>query len=157
DPRTEDYDLALLYIDPPMVDVDPVPILRTPFDDSVVGAPLRIVGYGVSVISDPSTDGTKHQGATHLAADLASAFTDTAGPRASGRGDSGGPALLMVAGVEYLAGITSRGDDACTGFGVKTRVDPFAVSFIDPYVRATLPGGTSPGGLCASDTQCGGN
>ncbi|HWU87801.1 MAG TPA: trypsin-like serine protease [Kofleriaceae bacterium] len=156
DRHTEDYDLALLYIDPPFTDVAPIPVLSMPFDNSMIGTSLRIVGYGVSQKTDPSTEGTKRQGTTRLAAYLYAAFTDTASPEATCNGDSGGPALATVNGTEYLAGITSRGDDACATFGVKTRIDPFVADFIHPYVAATSPDGTQIGGFCASDMQCAG-
>jgi hypothetical protein len=48
-------------------------------------------------------------------------------------GDSGGPAFIFRNGVEYVAGVTSYGDEYCTDYGVSTKVDYFS-SFINTYV-----------------------
>ncbi len=41
-------------------------------------------------------------------------------------GDSGGPAFILRSGTEYVAGVTSYGDQNCTQFGVSTTVSDFA-------------------------------
>jgi secreted trypsin-like serine protease len=41
------------------------------------------------------------------------------------QGDSGGPAFVTIDGTEYVAGITSYGDDACAKVGVSTAVQDY--------------------------------
>ena len=154
DPSTDDFDAALLFIDPPLAGVAPLPVLSIPLSDADIGAQLRIIGFGVSAHDRPDTDGTKRQGTTKLIAYLHDTLVDAATPAATCTGDSGGPALLDIGGVEYVAGVTSRGDAACQSFGIKTRVDTLAGVFIQPYIAATLPGGTPTGGHCSIDRQC---
>jgi MYXO-CTERM domain-containing protein len=50
-------------------------------------------------------------------------------------GDSGGPTFLLRDGVEYVAGVTSYGDEACTDYGVNTTVSAYAA-----WIEALLPG-----------------
>ena len=50
-------------------------------------------------------------------------------------GDSGGPAYIMRGGTEYVAGITSYGDQNCESFGVSTMADRYA-SFIDDFINS---------------------
>ncbi|HOX47464.1 MAG TPA: trypsin-like serine protease [Myxococcota bacterium] len=48
-------------------------------------------------------------------------------------GDSGGPAFVVRDGVEYVAGVTSYGDQQCTDYGVSTTVSAFE-AFIADYL-----------------------
>ncbi|MDX9721020.1 MAG: trypsin-like serine protease [Myxococcota bacterium] len=48
-------------------------------------------------------------------------------------GDSGGPGFIFRNGVEYVASVTSYGDEDCALYGVSTKVDYFE-SFIKTYV-----------------------
>jgi len=51
------------------------------------------------------------------------AYTQSGGGPCSG--DSGGPAFIVRSGTEYVAGVTSYGDQNCTQYGVSTKVDFF--------------------------------
>jgi hypothetical protein len=62
-------------------------------------------------------------------------------------GDSGGPALVVRNGQEYVAGITSYGDQNCTLYGCSTKVDAFE-DFIMDFV------GGVPGASCNASTDC---
>ncbi len=62
-------------------------------------------------------------------------------------GDSGGPAFVTRSGQEYVAGITSYGDQNCAYFGCSTKVDEFE-SFIIDFVGGEL------GASCVSSAQC---
>ncbi|HUT99984.1 MAG TPA: trypsin-like serine protease [Myxococcota bacterium] len=48
-------------------------------------------------------------------------------------GDSGGPAFILRSGTEYVAGVTSYGDQNCTQFGVSTTASEFA-SWIENFI-----------------------
>lgn len=63
-------------------------------------------------------------------------------------GDSGGPAFVTIEGVEYVAGVTSYGDQTCSLFGCSTKVDAFE-DFIAPFL------GELNGEACTTDDECG--
>src|SRR5581483_7418408 len=145
-PTTQENDLALLLLAEPAAGVAPVPLLRSAIDDHLLGATLRLVGFG--------QDRRKESGTTRLVAYLATTIVDGGGPAMTCLGDSGGPALLALGGTEYLAAVTSRGDAACRLFAVRTRVDPYVAGFIQPYIDATQPGAARLGDPCAYPAQC---
>jgi V8-like Glu-specific endopeptidase len=79
-------------------------------------------------------------------------------------GDSGGPGLLSVGGVEQIIGIVSSGDQYCSHDGYNTRVDTNA-TWLDQMVTqygggatATCPSGTCDNGETAATCpqDCGG-
>jgi pimeloyl-ACP methyl ester carboxylesterase len=150
DPTTVQNDIAIVVL-VEASSVSPLPLFQGPFDDALVGTRVRIAGYGATGDGGPA--GTKHTGFTTIASYDATTFADSATPAASCAGDSGGPALLSVAGVERVAGVTSRGDGACSAFGVKTRVDAFLASFVTPVLAATDAGAVAVGGAC-DDPVC---
>jgi len=155
DPTTLQNDIGVILLDQAPDGIDPVPLRAMPIDDSFVGSTLRLVGFGVTMANAPPEDfGQKRQGTASLRAYLATGLVDDAMPSSACQGDSGGPALLSVGGVEYVAGVISRGDLSCGSFGVATRVDPYVTSYIQPYLQAVQPGGTPVGASCASSEQC---
>ncbi len=118
----------------------PLPVNRDALDDTMLKQPLRLVGYGVTSGTDSSgsTAGTKRTTTTTLAYfdDNFVAFND---PRhITCEGDSGGPALLTINGVETIVGITSFGDQGCIQQGVDTRVDAY-LDFIDKWTTSADP------------------
>ena len=62
-------------------------------------------------------------------------------------GDSGGPAFIVREGREYVAGITSYGDEDCRYYGCSTKVDEFE-QFIVGFVGGEL------GAPCSADDMC---
>jgi MYXO-CTERM domain-containing protein len=62
-------------------------------------------------------------------------------------GDSGGPAFLLRGGQEYVAGVTSYGDQNCSWYGCSTKVDAFE-GWINDFI-----GGVN-GSSCSSAGQC---
>lgn len=72
-----------------------------------------------------------------------------------GTGD--GPALLLSGGVESIVGVTSRGDLACSRFGIKTRVDAYGDDFLVPAIAATQPGALGVGAACDEASFCASN
>lgn len=63
-------------------------------------------------------------------------------------GDSGGPAFVTIDGVEYVAGVTSYGDENCAYFGCSVKVDAFE-DFILPFL------GAANGETCSNRDECG--
>ncbi len=51
-------------------------------------------------------------------------------------GDSGGPAFILRGATEYVAGVTSYGDESCTDFGVSTNASEYA-----SWIAAFIAGG----------------
>ena len=70
-------------------------------------------------------------------------------PGAPCSGDSGGPAFIRRNGREYVAGITSYGDENCAVFGCSTKVDEFEREILD-FLGVT----GELGSACAADAQC---
>jgi V8-like Glu-specific endopeptidase len=135
-------DVALVILSAPVA-VTPVPLMRSA-PTALVSQPARIVGYGQTVYG--TFNAVKHAGATTIAA-IDSGDTVTVGDAAvhSCIGDSGGPALASVGGVETLVASNSYSDTTgCTDPAHYRRVDLY-LSFIDPYLPAQ-DGGTADGG-----------
>ncbi|MBN2724564.1 MAG: trypsin-like serine protease [Deltaproteobacteria bacterium] len=76
-------------------------------------------------------------------------------------GDSGGPAFVVRSGTEYVAGVTSYGDEDCLVYGVSTKVDYF-YNWITSYTGTTTStenctNGTDDdgdGAVDCSDSDC---
>jgi V8-like Glu-specific endopeptidase len=130
------HDIGVLITAQP-INVTPLPMNRTALTQNDPGSSIRLVGYGVSSGTDQlgSTAGTKRQTTTTLYDfdSLLLYFND--GSHNTCEGDSGGPALLKQGEVEVIAGITSFGDQGCSTGGADTRIDVFAASFVDPYIK----------------------
>lgn len=147
-------DIAVLQLGEAVADVAPLPLMAMPFDDSLVGATARMVGYGKTTAADFASYGVKRQGSSTVRAYLGNSYTVDGVPANACQGDSGGASLVTVGGTEQLAGVISRSDEDCSTFGVEMRVDAYLADFIVPFMQATQPGGTVAGGRCATDLQC---
>ena len=123
--------------------VAPTAWRSTPLEASLVGATVRIVGFGVD---SSSGDGSrqKRTGTTTVNAEAAESFDFGADPSMTCFGDSGGPAFATIDGQEVLVGVTSTGDPACAAWGRDTRVDAYA-SFVGAFSSSGLGQGTSHG------------
>lgn len=146
------HDIGIVILSSP-INLKPIPFNRTPLPQNAVQQNIRIVGYGLSDINNQATAGTKRStttvlnGVTPLLLNIGVTNDQTC------RGDSGGPALMMINGVETIVGVTSYGNDTCTGGSFDTRVDLYT-SFIDTYVKTgCVPMCT--GKTCGAD-GCGG-
>lgn len=149
-------DIAIFKLDRPVAGVTPSPIYRaTP----TVGQLLTLVGYGYGGTGTTGSDGiygTKRVGTTPI--DSVSAklitwdFTNNSESNTA-PGDSGGPAFVSVGGVNYVAGVTSGGNQDNAGIGdnsFDTRVDAFA-AWIDSIVGSSVS--TVTVGIKASDAN----
>jgi secreted trypsin-like serine protease len=145
DPDTYANDVAvvLLGADAP---VEPASWQATPLQATLVGSPIRLVGFGL----DASTGGSgrrKRTGTTVVDGETAETITFGADPAMTCFGDSGGAAFATVDGQETLVGVTSTGDPQCAVQGHDTRVDAYA-SFLLPLVTPA-PASASGSAGCA--------
>lgn len=136
-------DLAVVRLSEPVTGIAPIPILRSrPY----VGQPTTLVGFGLGGTDAgtiPGSGGVKRAGSTRIDGVtptlLAFAF-QTRGEANIASGDSGGPAIVQVAGVNHVAGIAmghTVGSSALGDTAYETRVDAYA-SWIDSACRAPL-------------------
>lgn len=152
-----DFDLAILWLDAP-ASAPPLPLPAASDPVPVVGAQLRIVGFGQT--RDPAEpDGARRSGTVALSALSPRTLQVDAGPSMSCQGDSGGPVQATIDGVERLVGVISAGDRDCRVEGTAARVD---AAIVDEFLRPTLdaPPGAEAGTLlsceagCARDADC---
>jgi hypothetical protein len=147
DRATLDNDLAMVRL-AASVELSPVLLLET-MDQSFVGRPARMVGYGVSVAGDLVSAGVRRSGDGEISVVGAPRFRVIPSPAMSCEGDSGGPVLIDEGGGDRLAGVTSWGDDDCVEFAMNTRVPHYLAAFIQPYLDETAglaePADAGPG------------
>ncbi len=114
-----------------------------------VGEPYRHIGFGVFDRDTQQVDGKKREGTTTITGTQSPDITISGDSTVSVCfGDSGGPGMLTVAGVEYVAGIHSftSGSD-CQPPNGDTRVDVYVDDFILPWIQDNDP-------ACGSDGTC---
>ncbi len=130
-------DIALLQLELP-ARARPWPLHRAALAQEHLGRDVRIAGYGTTD-PDGGTDGVKREGVGAISDFDGFDFAYVNNPSQTCFGDSGGPVFLTLAdGVETLAGITSRGDEACAVFSINTRIDVYQ-EFIDAFVATRDP------------------
>lgn len=144
-----DVGLVLLASTAPP-DVRPLPLA---LDTVAAGSPVRVVGFGTTSKTDREPR-RKREGRAAIAAVTPSEFTILASPSQTCAGDSGGPAFVVVDGVERLAGVHSAGDPDCTDSGREARVDPHVASFIAPFLEATREASAGLGTRCWYAENC---
>jgi MYXO-CTERM domain-containing protein len=136
-PFTADIGIAVLTN---ATTIAPLPFSREAPTTAMVGAASRIIGYGQTTYG--TYNAKREQAATHVAA-LDNGDTVSVGD-SSGLtcvGDSGGPALVTIAGVEQIVGEDSYSDTTgCTQPAHFRRTDIYA-PFIDAYA-GTMPPAT---------------
>ncbi len=145
DPLTLEHDVALLVVADPL-GVAPVPT-ATSLGALAVGATIRIVGYGATVVGD-ATPPARRSGTSRIDA-IDDALHSSAAPEQTCEGDSGGPALFDG----RVVGIASSGDAACTMYANHTRVDLHADLIAEVIARATERT-SAAGERCLFDLQC---
>jgi hypothetical protein len=146
DPAPPFYaDIGVVVLEAPL-GAAPLPIARA-LDASIVGAAARIVGYGQLVYGQYNAE--KHQATTVVDA-LGAVDTVVVGDeqRRGCIGDSGGPALVELDGVETIVGVDSYTETTgCIEPAHYRRTDHFT-DFIDAFVPPTSDGGG--GGVAGS-------
>ncbi len=144
-------DIAVVVLDKAL-DVMPLPINRAVLQPSIVGTAARIVGYGQVT---PGTYNVKKNEATTVVGAIGPEDTVIVGDsvRRSCVGDSGGPALVMIDGVETIIGVDSYTETSgCIEPANYRRTDVFT-TFLDTYAPPPTvdAGGGGAGG--AGDTS----
>lgn len=131
------HDIAVVVLPSKVAGVVPVAFNKKPLTQAMVGSTIRLVGYGQAKRTSGTNDGsgvrrTVTTTLRGLQGDLA--LIGTTGKQACD-GDSGGPALMKVDGVETIIGTDdlASSDVDCTGGDLYQRPDLHA-SFIDPYL-----------------------
>lgn len=143
------HDIGLILLEFPYTD----PLVAMPINadspaDQHVGAEYRHVGFGVYDRETQASDGKKRQGVTTITGTPADVIVSGDESLSVCFGDSGGPGLLTIDGVEVVAGVhsyTTGGD--CFPPNGDTRVDLYAADFIVPWVQQNDP-------TCRRDLTC---
>jgi hypothetical protein len=129
----------------------PLPLAGA-IDATLVGAPLRYVGFGVSEL-DGSFSLTKRSVGSTVSA-VGDEFIESAEPgHGFCHGDSGGPLLVSLGGVETIAGVISRSVDCAPTFSSE-RVDrnaSFLQAYLDNAAAAAPPCPMSQSGCAVAD------
>lgn len=147
-------DIAVVTLAEPL-DVTPLPWNRAPLPASIAGAEARLVGYGQTKYGDFNAE--KHQADTVVAA-LGSDDTVVVGDlkHRSCVGDSGGPALVILDGVETIVGVDSYAETSgCLEPAHYRRTDVHA-AFLDTYAPPPTPTPVDAGSGGAGGSSSGG-
>lgn len=146
DVGTLQFDVAMVHLSEPAPDTIPEVVLNDqPLDDSFIGQPIRLVGYGETEFGR-NDFGLKHEVVTTITSVAPQHLFTGTDTENSCKGDSGGPTFHDDGSGEVQIGITSR-SVACQASSVKIRVDVFLDEFIHPYIDKFE-------GPCALDGTC---
>lgn len=129
------HDIAVVILDAPTT-LKPIPWNGDTMATELTGQPVRLVGYGLNDSFGQKGAGIKRQVTAKLNS-FDSNFVKTGGLipwKGICSGDSGGPVLMKVGGVEKVVGVNSFGILYCLSESSSTRVDTYK-SFIQTYVH----------------------
>lgn len=128
----ENTDIGVAILARP-VSVEPKPLNRASLTEAMIREPVRMIGYGLANGILQTGAGVKRQATTNVV-DINGSLLHVGGAgQALCNGDSGGPTLMKIDGVETIIGVASGGAFGCLGVGTATRVDPVA-AFIEQYL-----------------------
>lgn len=150
-PFTADIAVAILATP---TDIAPLPVNRAALSSSLTGQPARIVGYGQAQVGVASA--TRRQAMTVIDGfDPDDTVRVGDAQHVTCLGDSGGPALIAIGGVETIIGVDSYADNGtCDRPAHFRRTDAYAASFIDTY--APPPAAGPDAGTAGPDAGDGG-
>lgn len=126
------HDIAVAILETPTT-IKPMAWNDAPLDATQKGKPARIVGYGLNDGLGQKGAGIKRMANVKLNDfdDLLVKTGDLLHTICSG--DSGGPVLMKIGGVEKVVGVNSFGIIFCLFSGNSTRVDKYA-TFVKSYL-----------------------
>jgi hypothetical protein len=141
DPQDEDIgDMAVLVLAEPST-IAPMAYNRQPLAEDMIDRPVTVVGYGDTTIQVPTRGGGTRRSVTIPLVDFNQNWVLAGGGGQSQcYGDSGGPMLMELGGVERVIGIDSwSAKNNCGGVEHNTRVDLLS-AWVDEQVEAYDPG-----------------
>lgn len=124
------HDLALVQLAED-AGVAPMTLVDTADPTWLPGNVLTLVGYGRD---DDGQTGARRSGRACVFETTAKHFRVRPHPALSCAGDSGGPALADVDGIERLVGVASYGDPICIGVATYARLDIDLAGFVMPGI-----------------------
>ena len=143
-------DVAVLWLR------DDVPVVPARLPETTlafeVGGAVRVVGYGVSA-AGAADQGTRRQGSATISEVTEAEVTLAPAPSQPCSYDSGGPAFVVVAGVELLAGVTSRGDSGCVTTSCRRRSAAWVTSRLRPRPSCTAACRAATSASCSAATS----
>jgi secreted trypsin-like serine protease len=131
------YDVGVLLLATAVDGVAPVPLASAPLGADAVGSTVRHVGFGDTkegLFGITSGRGDKHQVSYPITAVEELLIWSGAPDQQTCNGDSGGPALVTVDGVEQVVAVVSDGPN-CHDAGNDARVD---VPVISAWISAQI-------------------
>jgi secreted trypsin-like serine protease len=128
------HDIAVVELEEAMK-VKPLGWSDQALPESLAGSTVRIVGYGLSSGLNAKGAGVKRMALTRLNR-FDERLVETGGLTNARicNGDSGGPVLAVVGGVEKVIGVNSYGFALCLASGKSTRVDTYK-DFVRSFLR----------------------
>jgi V8-like Glu-specific endopeptidase len=105
---SDSVDLAMVKLNTPITGVETYGITK---EEPFVNLTGKIVGYGFSIATDPSTMGIHRVGDTEVQWFMNDAIFELGNPASICRGDSGGPFLVEQNRTYNLMGVASFGTD----------------------------------------------
>lgn len=161
--RNTDYDIALVHLSRDVTEADPIPYNSTSLSTSLEGKSFFFVGFGVDNGAAETGGGLKRSVNIPIADINYRHFISDAYNTAVCFGDSGGPALYPMGGVNKVVGVNSAvsgyGSDPCIGIGYHVRVDAHADWIADvmdsnPPDCRTKPSACLCAAACRNDGSC---
>lgn len=157
DAKSGANDIAVIQLASPTT-IKPLPFNRSAAAmKSLVGKTGRAIGYGQTINGDATSSFHKRQATLDLSNLTATTFLAKAGNATQCHGDSGGPVIAKVNGVDTIVGIgwetVTRGESCALGVE-DTRVDAYAdylAQFLGGAGQST--GGTAPAPASAPTTS----
>jgi secreted trypsin-like serine protease len=126
------HDFSVIILSQPTT-IAPMAINRAPLDSSLQGSPVSIIGYGLDDGIGQKGAGVKRIATVSLDG-WSDQFVQTGNSNAGiCSGDSGGPVIAKMNGVDTIIGVNSFGFLFCLGQSNSTRPDT-NLDFISQYV-----------------------
>lgn len=126
------HDLSVVILAEPTA-ITPMAINRAPLDASLRGSPVTLIGYGLNDGTTQKGAGVKRMATVPLSGWDGQFVQTGTGSAGICNGDSGGPVIASLNGVDTIVGINSFGFMFCAGKASSTRPDT-NLDFISQYL-----------------------